>query len=101
MKKFMILAVVSVAVSLQAGAAVRYDVSRFNTRAALLAPRATVRTHATAAIDASTLSGQSAYMSSRPGLVVASARALNSDSYSTKAGFRGVTPAEIALAPLK
>ncbi len=101
MKKFMILAVISVAVSLQAGAAVRNDVNRYNTRAALLAPRIITQTHATAAIDASTLSGQSAYMASRPGLVVANARPMNVDGYSTKAGFRGVTPAEVTLAPLK
>ncbi|MGD1020325.1 MAG: hypothetical protein ABSA12_13520 [Verrucomicrobiia bacterium] len=101
MKKFMILAVISVAVSFQAGAAVRNDVNRYNTRAALLAPRANARTHATAAIDASTLSGQSAYMGSRPGLVVVNAQPLSAAGYSTKAGFRGVTPAEIELAPLK
>jgi NO-binding membrane sensor protein with MHYT domain len=101
MKMFMILAVISVAVSLQAGAAVRNDVSRYNTRAALLAPCAIAQTHATAMVAAGGLSGQSAVLGSRPGLVVASARALNADRYSTKAGFRGIAPAEIALAPLK
>jgi hypothetical protein len=101
MKKFMILAVISVAVSLQAGAAVRNDVNRYNTRAALLAPRVITRTHTTATVAAGNLSGQSAVLGSRPGLVVVSAQPLNSDRYNTKAGFRGVTPAEIALAPLK
>jgi len=97
----MILAVISVAVSLQAGAAVRNDVSGYNSRAALLAPRASTQAHLAATVAAGNLSGQSAVLGSRSGVVVVNAQPLNADVYSTKAGFRGVTPAEITLAPLK
>lgn len=101
MKKFMILAVLSVGISLQAGAVEPNAVSRYSSRAALLPPRVTTQTHPTASVAAGDLSGRFAFLVPRPGLVVVNAQPLDSDRYNTKAGLRGATRVPIEMAPLK
>jgi hypothetical protein len=94
MKQFMILAVFSVAIGLQAGAAEPNAVSRYSSRAALLPPRVTTQTHPTASVAAGDLSGRFAFLVPRSGLILVNAQPLNSDRYNTKAEFREATPGE-------
>ncbi len=90
----MILAVLSVAISLQAGAAEPNGVNRYSSRAALLPPRVTTQPHPTVTTAAGDLSGRFAFLVPRPGLIVVNAQPLNSDRYNTKAEFREATPGE-------
>jgi len=101
MKKFMILTVVSVAISLQAGAVEPNGVNRYSSRAALLPARVTTQTHPPATVAAGDLSGRFSFLVPRPGLIVVNALPLNSDRYNTKAGFRRATRVEIETVPLK
>jgi len=91
MKKFMLLAVFSVAISLRAGAMEPNSVSRYSSRAALLAPRVISQTQPTATVATGSLSSRLSFLAPRPGLVVVNAQALNTARYNTKAEFRGAT----------
>jgi hypothetical protein len=91
MKKFILLAALSVAISLRAGATEPNDVNRYSSRAALLAHQVITQMHPAAAVATSSLSSRLAFLAPRPGLAVVSARPLNAARYNTKAEFRGAT----------
>jgi hypothetical protein len=101
MKKFMILAVLSVAISLQAGAAEPNSLGRYSSRAALLAPRVTTQALPTTKAASSDSSSRLAFLAPRPGLVVASIQPLDPVRYNTKAGLRGPMLGETEMATVK
>jgi len=91
MKTFVIVAVLSVAISVQARGTEPNGVNRYSSRAALLPANVVKQTRATGTAAAGSLSGRYAFLSRRFGLVIANVRRLNPARYSSKAEFAGAT----------